>query len=63
MNRLELSNKCQYCDELLKRIEDHTEGWDLEPRLRGHKDLRTVFYCYDFPDGVEPEKCKREEPE
>jgi hypothetical protein len=52
-------DECKNCDELQERIEDQTEGFDLEPRLRGFLDLETIYYCYEYPDRVESDKCEK----
>lgn len=51
---------CRECGKVIPYVEDSTIGFDLEPRLRGAKDISIISACEEFPEGCEPDKCSRE---
>jgi hypothetical protein len=53
--------KCRNCEHLECEEEDISQAFDCEPTIRGRKTFRITFYCENFPDGVEPKKCNKEE--
>jgi hypothetical protein len=50
---------CKECNELSFTVVDHIEGFDLEPVLRGHHNIKVNPYCNYLMDDCNPAKCIR----